>query len=177
MPSVLWCCWLGSRKGVWPVKTEWCDAGMVMCMGQGADLDIAKQMPLPLTIFCSSKSRLFLPSWFYFSGAGLPGYYYYYYYYKTTTVLWLSGFCPGLPGWAGTRKVKPKPIWFSRMRHSEGQWHQLGHMQICTLPQTDNHACTQPLSFLRARCPSCRPINSWQQIELVEFEPHCTCIC
>jgi len=22
-------------------------------------------------------------------------------------------FCLGLPGWAGTRKVKPKPIWIS----------------------------------------------------------------
>jgi len=28
----------------------------------------------------------------------------------TTTVLRLSRFCPGLPGWAGTRKVKPKLI-------------------------------------------------------------------
>jgi len=26
----------------------------------------------------------------------------------TTTILWLSGFCPGLPGRAGTRKIKPK---------------------------------------------------------------------
>ena len=25
-------------------------------------------------------------------------------------------------------------------RHSEWQWHQLGHMQVCTLLQTDNHA-------------------------------------
>ena len=23
LPSVLWCCWLGSRKGIRPVKTEW----------------------------------------------------------------------------------------------------------------------------------------------------------
>jgi len=29
---------LGGRKGIWPVKTEWWDAGMVMCLGQGADL-------------------------------------------------------------------------------------------------------------------------------------------
>jgi len=34
------------------------------------------------------------------------------YYTKTTiaTFLRLSGFCPGLPGLAGTRKVKTKPI-------------------------------------------------------------------
>jgi len=41
------------------------------------------------------------------------------------------------------------------------QWHQLHHMQIiCTLLQTDNRASTSPLSFLHARCSSCRPINS-----------------
>jgi len=40
------------------------------------------------------------------------------------------------------------------------QWHQLDHMQVCTLLQTDNHASTPPLSFLQARCPSCRPTNS-----------------
>jgi len=30
-------------------------------------------------------------------------------------------------------------------RDSDWQWHQLGHMQICTSPQTDNHASTPPL--------------------------------
>jgi len=39
-------------------------------------------------------------------------------------------------------------------RDSEWQWHQLGHMQVCTLPQTDNHASTSLLSFLQAGCPS-----------------------
>jgi len=33
---------------------------------------MAQLMPLPLTISCSSKSRLVLPSWFYLSGAGSP---------------------------------------------------------------------------------------------------------
>jgi len=33
-------------------------------------------------------------------------------------------------------------------------------MQICTSPQTDNHASIPPLSFLQAGCPSCRPTNS-----------------
>jgi len=45
-------------------------------------------------------------------------------------------------------------------RDSEWQWHQLGHMQVCTSLQTDNHANTPPLSFLQAGCPSCRPANS-----------------
>ena len=40
------------------------------------------------------------------------------------------------------------------------QWHQLGHMQVCTSLQTDNHSSTPPLSFLQARCPSCHPTNS-----------------
>ena len=49
---------------------------------------------------------------------------------------------------------------FNGARESEWQWHQLGHMQACTSLQTDNHASTPPLSFLQARCPSCRPTNS-----------------
>jgi len=40
-------------------------------------------------------------------------------------------------------------------RDSEWQWHQLGHMQVCTLPQTDNHASTPPLKFfLQVGCPT-----------------------
>jgi len=38
---------------------------------------------------------------------------------------------------------------FTEARDSEWQWHQLGNMQICTLPQTDYHASTPPLSFYR----------------------------
>ena len=49
---------------------------------------------------------------------------------------------------------------FTEARDSEWQWHQLGHMQICTSLQTNNHASTPPLSFLQAGCPSCRPTNS-----------------
>ena len=49
---------------------------------------------------------------------------------------------------------------FTEARDSEWQWHQLGHMQICTSLQTNNHASTPLLSFLQAGCPSCRPTNS-----------------
>jgi len=43
---------------------------------------------------------------------------------------------------------------FTEAKDSEWQWHQLGHMQVCTSLQTDNHASTPPLkvfyeSFLR----------------------------
>jgi len=72
--SMTWClqCWClqcfdavgcaaGRASGLW--KTEWWDADMVMCLGQGADLLMAGMMPLPLTISCSSKSRLVLLFW------------------------------------------------------------------------------------------------------------------
>jgi len=36
---------------------------------------------------------------------------------------------------------------FTEARDSDWQWHQLGHMQVCTLLQTDNHASTPPPSF------------------------------
>jgi len=50
---------------------------------------------------------------------------------------------------------------FTEAKDSEWQWHQLGHMQVCTLLQTDIHASTPPLSFFsQAGCPSCRPTNS-----------------
>ena len=57
MPSMLWCCWLGGRKGIRPVK-NWVVGCWRGYLGWGADLHIAQQMPLPLTISCSSKSRL-----------------------------------------------------------------------------------------------------------------------
>jgi len=43
---------------------KWWDAGMVICLGWSADLHTAQLMPLPLTISCSSKSRLVLPFWY-----------------------------------------------------------------------------------------------------------------
>ena len=48
---------------------------------------------------------------------------------------------------------------FIEARDSEWQWHYLGHLQVCTSLQTDDHASTQQLSFLQAVCPSCRPTN------------------
>ena len=45
---------------------------------------------------------------------------------------------------------------FTEARDSEWQWHQLSHMQVFTLLQSDNHASTPPLTFLQAGCPSCR---------------------
>ena len=56
----------------------------------------------------------------------------------------LTALFPGLPRWASARKVKP--IYFSEATDSE--WQQ-GHMQVCTLLQTDSHTSTPPLCFYR----------------------------
>jgi len=64
MPSVLWCCWLGGRKGIRSVKTEWWGAGMVICLERGADLNIAQLMPLPLTVSCYSKIQIGFTFWY-----------------------------------------------------------------------------------------------------------------
>ena len=49
---------------------------------------------------------------------------------------------------------------FTEARDSEWQWHQLGHMQVCTSLQTDNHART-PLSFYRPDAlPATQPTAS-----------------
>jgi len=50
-------------------------------------------------------------------------------------------------------------------RDSEWQWHQLGHMQVCTLLQTDNHASTPPLSFFTGRMPFLPPNQQCQSTE------------
>jgi len=69
------------------------------------------------------------------------------------------------------RKVKTNPD-FTEARDSEWQWHQLGHMQVCTLLKTNNHASTPPLSILQAGCPSCRPTNSVEAL----YTRHTQCL-
>ena len=46
---------------------------------------------------------------------------------------------------------------FTEARDSELQWHQVGHMQVCTSLQTDNTASTPPLSFFTGRMPFLTP--------------------
>jgi len=57
---------------------------------------------------------------------------------------------------------------FTEARDSEWQWHQLGHMQVCTL----HHANTSPLSFLQAGRPSCCPTNSIKNTESIKLVLH-----
>jgi len=52
---------------------------------------------------------------------------------------------------------------FTEARDSEWQWHLLGHMQVCTSLQTDNHASNPPLSFYRPDAlPAVQPTASKQ---------------
>ena len=62
--------------------------------------------------------------------------------------------------WVGRYQKGKTNLDFTEARDGEWQWHQLGHMQVCTSLKADNHASTTPLSFLQARCPSCHPTNS-----------------
>jgi len=59
---------------------------------------------------------------------------------------------------------------FTEARDSEWHWLQLGHVQVCTSLQTDNHASTPPLRFLQAGCPSCRPTNSVKALKAQSTE-------
>jgi len=54
---------------------------------------------------------------------------------------------------------------FTGARDREWQWHQLGHMQVCTSLQTDNHASTPPLSFFTGRVPFLPPNQQRQSTE------------
>jgi len=78
---------------------------------------------------------------------------------STHTHTRLTAFFSGITQVSQYQKGKTN-LDFTGARDSEWQWHQLGHMKVCTLFQTDNHASTPPLSFLQAGCPSCRPTNS-----------------
>jgi len=76
-----------------------------------------------------------------------------------TTVLKASVWClshthPFNGPFSGTTQVSRcqkgrTNLYFTEARDSEWQWHQLGHMQVCTSLQTDNHASNPPLKFFR----------------------------
>jgi len=63
MPSVLWRCWLGSRKGIWPVKNWVVGCWHGYLSGRGADLHMAGWC------HCHSLSLASVnPDWFYLPG-------------------------------------------------------------------------------------------------------------
>ena len=66
---------------------------------------------------------------------------------------------------------------FTEARESEWRWHQLGHMQVCTSLQTDNHASTPPLSFYRPDdLPATHRMDSGS-IMFLTCPSICLCVC
>ena len=69
------------------------------------------------------------------------------------------------PTWVSRYQKGKTNLDFTGARDSEWQWHQLGHMQVCALLQTDNHASTPPLSFFTGRMPFLPPNQQRQSTE------------
>jgi len=66
---------------------------------------------------------------------------------------------------SGTTHKGKTNLDYIEARDSEWQWHQLGHMQVCTSLQTYNHARTPPLSFFTGRMPFLPPNQQRQSTE------------
>jgi len=80
----------------------------------------------------------------------------------------LTALFPGLPRWAGTRKVKP--IWILRKQETVSGSGISWAICKCILLQTDNHASTPPLCFYRPHAlPAAQPTASkhWRQRHLL----------
>ena len=78
----------------------------------------------------------------------------------------ITAFCPGPPGWASTRKVKP--IWILQKQETVSgsgiSW------AICkSAPRSRQITMPAPHHsvFLQARCPSCHPTNSVKALKAV----------
>ena len=56
---------------------------------------------------------------------------------------------------------------FTKARNNAWQWHQLGHMQVCTSLQTDYHTSTPALCFSQAGYPSRHPTNSVKALKAI----------
>jgi len=176
LPSVLWHCWLGGRKGIRPVKMgdgghclvrmEWRPARWSVC--------------LPLIVFpCTIKSRSSLLAPDHPGGPGKRAVKRLCVcVYVRSTAMWrnnndlICALLLPLPlhpfnslfsrtTWVSQHQ-KGKPFWILLEQEMMGwQWHQLDHMQIIyTLLQTDNCASTSPLKFLQTGCLSCHRTNS-----------------
>ena len=70
----------------------------------------------------------------------LPQYYYYYNHFTAPLDVWDSQ----VSRYQKSKIRKVNQSGFNGARNSEWQWHQLGHMQICTLTQTHKQASIPP---------------------------------
>ena len=75
----------------------------------------------------------------------------------------LTAPCPGLPGWAGTRKIKP--VWILLEQETVSGSRISWAICVSTSLQTDNHASTPLLSFFTGRMPFLPPNQQCQSIE------------
>ena len=67
--------------------------------------------------------------------------------------------------WVSQYQKRKTNLNFTEARDSDWQWHQLGHMQVCTSLQTDNHASTPPVSFFTGWMPFLLPNQQHQSTE------------
>ena len=76
-----------------------------------------------------------------------------------------------------SRYQKDKPFWILlKQDKMRWQWHQLNHMQIiCASLQTDNHASTSSVRFLRAGYPAWHPTNSVKALPVTDVNYTKTC--
>jgi len=58
---------------------------------------------------------------------------------------------------------------FTEAGDREWQWQQLGHMQVCTLLQTDNHTSTPLLCFFTGQMPFLPPNQRRQSTKGSEY--------
>jgi len=88
-------------------------------------------------------------------------------FWSTCTVIHTHPFNGPLSGTTRVRRQQKGKtnLDFTEARDSMWQWHQLGHMQVCTSLQTDNHVSTPPLSFFRGRMPFLPPNQQRQSTE------------
>jgi len=87
----------------------------------------------------------------------------------TRTQTRLTALNPGLPGWAGTREVKP--IWIllkqETVSDSDISWaicKSASHSRQKTMPAPHSSG------FLQAGCPSCHPTNSVKALKAAQYE-------
>jgi len=58
---------------------------------------------------------------------------------------------------------------FTGAKDSERQWHQLGHMQVCTSLQTDNHASTSQVFCKPDALPATQPTVNYNNIHFIHL--------
>ena len=63
---------------------------------------------------------------------------------------------------------------FTEAKDSEWQWHQLGHMQVCTSLQTYNHTNTLPLSFTALSAAQPTVSKHWRHKKWYYKLPNCS---